>query len=155
MRASAMTIGAAQPPAASRLLFQTNLPGACSSFAGLLFSVRFPSGCAEVPMPVPATLGPSSSAPELSKYLKTAKTVAKTATRVKKYRIDSPPLAGTRGTGPPPRCVGRPRGRTHHGRLPGWLLEEEHDFLVQEFPDAVEQRIAHLVVAAADLGVDL
>src|SRR5262249_27846283 len=35
------------------------------------------------------------------------------------------------------------------------ISEEEHDLFVDKFPDAVEQRVAHAVVAAADLGVNL
>ena len=34
-------------------------------------------------------------------------------------------------------------------------LKEEHDLLVEELPDAVEERVAHGAVAAADAGVDL
>src|SRR2546427_13289007 len=32
------------------------------------------------------------------------------------------------------------------------FLEEEDDFFVDEFPDAVEERITHRMVAAANLG---
>src|SRR5262249_31101540 len=35
------------------------------------------------------------------------------------------------------------------------LSEEEHDLFVEEFPDPVEEGVAHAVVAATDLGVNL
>src|SRR5947209_5832955 len=47
---------------------------------------------------------------------------------------------------------------SRRGRTPTLLvkhrLEPQERFLVQEFPDAVEERVAHRVVAAADLRMD-